>query len=496
MTKTSNKCIVIGAGIAGIAAAIRVRLLGYEVDVYEKNNFAGGKLTSFSKDGFHFDAGPSLFTEPENVLELFDLAGEKPNDYFTFSEVPVSCHYFYSDGTNLKAYTDLSLFADEIETKLGENRKHLLSYAKDAAESYENIGHLFLDYSLHDLSLFPFKKVGKALQKTKWSYLFSTLHDYNKNRFSNPKTVQLFDRFATYNGSNPFKAPGMLSMIPHLELGKGTFYPHNGMISITRALTLLAKKTGVQFYFESLVQKIKVEANKAEGIMVNNTFKKADIVISNMDVYYVYDKLLGHQSKAKEILKQERSSSAFIFYWGIKKIFKELGLHNIFFSDDYRKEFSSIFNDKKICEDPTVYINITSKMDPSHASEGMENWFVMVNTFHHTNEDWAVLKKTIKTKVLHKLSSILKTDIASLIVSEETLDPLVIQERTLSHTGSLYGTSSNSAMAAFLRHPNFSKEIKNLYFTGGSVHPGGGIPLCLRSAKIVGSLIEKYQYAR
>jgi phytoene desaturase len=496
MNKTNKKCIVIGSGIGGIAAAIRVRLLGYDVDVYEKNSSTGGKLTAFVKDGFHFDAGPSLFTEPENITELFELAGENASDFFSYRELPVSCHYFYSDGTTLNAYTNLSRLGDELENKLGEDKKHLVDYAKDAAESFENIGHLFLDYSLHDLSLFPFKKIGKALQKTKLSYLLSSLHQYNSKRFKNPKTVQLFDRFATYNGSNPYKAPGMLSMIPHLELGKGTFYSEDGMISITRSLTELAKKKGVCFFTESNVSRIITELNEAKGIIVNDSFKKADIVISNMDVYYVYQKLLGKKVKADKILKQERSSSAFIFYWGIKRNFNELGLHNIFFSNTYSKEFDSIFNDRKIISDPTVYVNITSKMNSGHAPEGMENWFVMVNTFHHKDEDWNSLKTIIKNNVLNKLSSILKTDIKPLIVTEETLDPFRIQEKTLSYTGSLYGTSSNNAVSAFLRHPNFSKEIKNLYFTGGSVHPGGGIPLCLRSAKIVSSLIEKYQYAQ
>jgi phytoene dehydrogenase-like protein len=189
-------------------------------------------------------------------------------------------------------------------------------------------------------------------------------------------------------------------------------------------------------------------------------------------------------------LNQERSSSAVIFYWGIKKEFQSLDLHNIFFSDNYKKEFDSIFNKKEICNDPTVYINITSKDIPSDAPKNCENWFVMINSPNNENQDWENIINSVRKNVVKKINNILNTDIESFIEKERVYTPRDIESKTQSYLGSLYGASSNNKMAAFLRHPNFSNNILNLYFCGGSVHPGGGIPLCLLSAKIVSNLIK------
>jgi phytoene dehydrogenase-like protein len=200
---------------------------------------------------------------------------------------------------------------------------------------------------------------------------------------------------------------------------------------------------------------------------------------------------LNDQQKAKKILKQERSSSALIFYWGINRSFPQLGLHNIFFSNNYQAEFDHLFRLKKSYDDPTVYINITSKCEPGkQAPDGKENWFVMVNAPANVGQDWEVLKVKYRQAILDKLNRMLQTDIAPLIETEDILDPVLIETKTGSYQGSLYGTSSNSKMAAFLRHPNFSRQIEGLYFVGGSVHPGGGIPLCLKSAKIMSEIVQ------
>jgi phytoene dehydrogenase-like protein len=191
----------------------------------------------------------------------------------------------------------------------------------------------------------------------------------------------------------------------------------------------------------------------------------------------------------EKTLKQERSSSALVFYWGIKKNFDELGLHNIFFSKDYENEFFHLFKKKSVIDDPTVYINITSKLNPSDAPAECENWFTMINAPSVDGQNWNEIVKRSRKNILQKLSHYLKEDIEPLIEYEFITDPLLIESKTKSHLGALYGTSSNGRMAAFLRHPNFNRKLKNLYFCGGSVHPGGGIPLCLMSAKIVESLL-------
>jgi phytoene desaturase len=281
----------------------------------------------------------------------------------------------------------------------------------------------------------------------------------------------------------------MLSLIPHLEQNQGTYYPHGGMINIPNALIALAEKKGVRFVLNSHVEKIVTAQGSTTGIIANGSFVPANRVISNVDAYFTYKKLLADEQGARKILRNERSSSALIFYWGMRREFSELHLHNIMFSASYEKEFDCLFKEKKFHDDPTVYINISSKMEKGHAPEGNENWFVMVNAPAMDGADWQMETARVRKNILMKLNRMLAADIEQDIVVEEVLTPGGIQARTDSYLGSLYGTSSNSKWAAFLRHANFTSKTSGLYFTGGSVHPGGGIPLCLKSAAIVSDLI-------
>jgi phytoene desaturase len=485
----TKRAIIVGSGVGGMATAIRLAVQGFEVSVYEKNSQPGGKITAFEKDDFHFDAGPSLFTQPQNIEELFDLTKEPIGEYFSYQPVPIACKYFYENGKSVNAYTDIDKFAQELKEQLNEPPRNVITYLKESEKLFNSIGNIFLNNSLHKATTWFNKSIGNALKTLRLSYLFNTLNHHNSKHFSTAETVQLFNRFATYNGSNPYKAPGMLSLIPHLEQNLGTFYPKGGMISISNALYNLAIKLGVNFFFNTPVQQILHQKGVVEGAVINYENVPADIVVSNVDVYFTYKNLLNNNKKAKKILQQERSSSAIIFYWGIDKSFPQLQLHNIFFSADYKTEFDNIFTLKKVSADPTVYINITSKIEDSKSPDGKENWFVLVNAPANTGQNWEELKVALHKNIITKLNRVLRENIESLIVTESTSDPVQIEAQTDSYMGSLYGTSSNSKFAAFLRHPNFTDTIKGLYFCGGSVHPGGGIPLCLKSAKIVSELI-------
>lgn len=491
---SSKKAIIIGAGIGGMATAIRLKLLGYDVQVFEKNDYPGGKLSHFEINGFRFDAGPSLFTSPPLIEDLFAIANEPIGEYLTYEKIALACNYFYDDGVCIKAYTNKEAFAAELKQKTNEPSQNIHRYLFDAKEAYQHIAIIFLKHSLHTIQTLFKAPIFKAIGKLKLAYLFKSLNDYNKAAFTSPKLVQLFNRFATYNGSNPYKAPAMLSLISHLEHNEGAFYPKGGMISITNALYQLALKLGVQFSFGKSVQQIQTKANSVTGVMMEQEVYDAEIVVSNMDVYFTYKNLLNDASKAAKVKKQERSSSAFIFYWGMNKTFPSLDLHNIFFSADYQAEFDAIFNTGLPFNDPTVYINITNKLEPGkHAPIGKENWFVMINVPANNGQDWTNLALYYRKAIIQKLNQIMGENIEPYIEVAEVLTPVSIESKTSSYMGSLYGTSSNSKMAAFMRHPNDSKTINGLYFVGGSVHPGGGIPLCLSSANIVANLInDKY----
>ncbi|MFC0515446.1 1-hydroxycarotenoid 3,4-desaturase CrtD [Mucilaginibacter angelicae] len=488
----SKKALIVGAGIAGIAAAIRLAVKGYSVEVYEANNYPGGKLNQFEQDGYRFDAGPSLFTMPQYVDELFELAGKKPSDYFGYQKLDPVCKYFYEDGTHLNAYADAGKFGNEIQTQTGELAIAVKRYLENSSRIYSITNHVFLERSLHLLKTYLRWDTFKSILRFGKIDAFRSMHNANQSFFKDKRVVQFFDRYATYNGSNPYAAPATLNVIPHLEQHFGAYFPEGGMHSITSALVRLAGSLGVKFHYNSPVAEIVLREKKVKGIRTNAGIIGGDLVISNMDIWFTYNKLLSTYPKfhPQKILSQERSSSALIFYWGIRHQFKELDLHNIFFSADYEAEFDHIWRQKDIYHDPTIYLNISSKYKSDDAPEGCENWFVMINVPANAGQDWDALIVDARKNILNKLSRLLGKDISPLTANENILDPRSIESRTSSYQGSLYGTSSNSQFAAFLRHANKSSKVKGLYFCGGSVHPGGGIPLCLLSAKIVSSLVD------
>jgi len=481
--------IVIGAGIGGIAAALRLSKKGYLVTVFEANNYPGGKLSAFSLGDYRFDAGPSLFTMPQYVNELFELHDEKASDFFTYKKKKIACKYFWEDQIQITAYADQTLFLEEVKNKLGVETDVLKKYLKRAKKKFDLTAPLFLEQSLHKLKGFLNVKTLRALMNLGLYEINQNLHSVNVTQLKEPHLVQMYDRYATYNGSSPYQTPGIMTLVQHLEQEYGTFVPDGGMEQITQSLFELAKRKGITFHLGEKVNQIQVKKGKATGVKTKNQTLMADIVLSNMDVFPTYKNLLKDIKPPERVLNQERSSSAVIFYWGINRIFDQLDLHNIFFSQDYKSEFEAIFNLKEPTDDFTVYVNITSKDVPSDAPKGGENWFVMINTPADCGQDWDQIKNKLKEKTIAKLNRILKVDLSRLIQEEEVLTPPMIEQKTSSHLGALYGSSSNDRMAAFLRHPNFSSKIKNLYFCGGSVHPGGGIPLCLLSAKIATDLI-------
>ncbi len=495
---------IIGSGIAGLAAAIRMAVRGYEVHVFEANSYPGGKLCEIQVGDYRFDAGPSLFTMPEYFEDLFALAGKKFSDYCPYKKLDTITHYFYLDGTRFKTYADRNQSAVQMQENLGVPKKKVLEHLDRSKKIFELTADTFLHRSIHTLQNISALELLKLGAQVGTLDLFNTMHETNEKKLRNEKAVQYFDRFATYNGSNPYEAPGTLNIIPHLEHHLGAYFPEKGMVSISRSCYELAKELGVYFHFNTIVKEITVEKGKATGVRYNSVERKdnqhidtsevqfmpLDAAISNMDVAYTYRKLMPGQKHPEKTLNQPRALSAMVFYLGVKKEFPELGLHNIFFSKKYKDEFDAFFGRQTMADDLTIYVNISSKYVKSDAPAGCENWFVMVNTPPHTGQDWDALIARTRKNVIQKLSAVLGADVESLIEAEDILEPRIIETRNLSWQGSLYGNSSNNKFSAFLRHANFSSSIKGVYFCGGSVHPGGGIPLSVLSAKIVDDLMH------
>lgn len=489
-TGGAKTCAVIGAGISGIAAAIRMQKKGYQVTLFEANPFPGGKLSSEKLKGYRFDMGPSVFTMPEYVDELFLLCNKNPKDYFNYEQLNPVYRYFFEDGTVLNSYHGKEAYSKEMAGKTGASEKKIAAHIEKTATIYNLTADVFLHNSLHKFKNYFTKAIAKGILNFGKIDAFKTMNEANEQALGNKHLVQIFNRYATYNGSSPYLAPGTLNVIPYIEIEKGAYYPVGGMYSITSSLIRLAEEIGVKINYSTRVEEIIVENKKATGVKTSKSKECFDIVISNMDMYNTYQKLLPNVKKPLKILNQPKSSSGIIFYWGIKKEFKELKLHNILFSNNYEHEFDTIFSKKTIYADPTIYINITSKHTKEDAPEGCENWFAFINVPNNQGQDWDKFVADAREAVILKVNRILKTDIRPLIDCEIVFDPRVIEQRTSSAFGAIYGNSSNNKFAAFLRHANFSKDIKNLYFCGGSVHPGSSIPLCLLSAKITSNLID------
>ena len=484
------KVAVIGSGIGGLAAAIRLTVKGHEVTVYEKNALPGGKLSQLHIGEFRFDTGPSLFTLPNLAEELFDICGEKMQDLLPYRRIENNCKYFFTDGTIFNFYHDKEKLKKEISEKTTEKVESIFQRLTNSEAVYNASAPVFLFSSFHKLSNFKTEPYQKMIFKVHKLNFSKTMHAANHRDFTDKNMVQLFDRYATYNGSNPYKAPATLNMIAHLENNIGAFFPEKGMYAIVENLYKLALKQKVSFKFDSLVDEILIKDGKAVGLKIGENNVPFDLIVSDSDTKYVANNMLQHPL-SKRLKKAEPSSSALIFYWGINREFPEVELHNILFSNDYKTEFEKIFKERTLTDDPTVYICVSSKMVKSDAPSGSENWFVMINAPANNGQDWEDLVRKTQQNIINKIDKTFGIDIAKHIVCEQIASPLTIEKNTLSQDGALYGSSSNSIFSAFLRHPNWLKSIKNLYFVGGSVHPGGGIPLCLASAQIIDQEIPK-----
>lgn len=476
-----------------MAVAIRLALKGHNVTIFEANSSLGGKIGQIQKNGFRFDTGPSLFTMPGLVDDLFLKARKNPRDYFSYHKLNLVTKYFFPDKVQIDAFAKSSEFGKEVQQKLNVSPNVIDNYLNHAGDVFNSTKEAFLDSeingfgSMFKLSNFP------LLTKISKLGVFNTLHDFNKKQLAEPHLVQLFDRFATYSGSSPYEASAVLSQIAHLEHHMGAFLPEGGMYQIVNALEKLVYECGVRVEKNAKVDRIILQGSTAKGVKVNGLEYLFDHVVCNADPSFAYRHLLDPKVVSKpESSFLPKSNSALVFYWGMNKTFDKLDVHNILFSKNYAKEFEEIFDLNNLQSDPTVYIYISSKTSKSDAPVGKENWFVMINVPYLSKEqDWDSLKQIAKKRILQKIKDVLGIDAEHFIETEEIRDPVYLNNNWLAHKGALYGARYKSWKTPFERHGNQNTKVNRLSFVGGAVHPGGGIPLCLKSAKIVAEKIGR-----
>lgn len=482
------KLAVVGGGVAGMAAAIRMAAKGHRVHLYEAGPELGGKLSDHRLGAFRFDNGPSLFTLPELLEDLFAAAGKKLSDYLEYEQLELVCRYNYPDGSKINAWADPQRFAEEIENVTAVPAERVKKYLKRAGFMYETTTPVFLEKSLHKLANYLNWPTVRGLARMPFLGVFQRMHDFNVDWLKEKRVVQLFDRFATYNGSDPYQAPATLVQIAHIEHQKGAWYPKGGMIAIRQALQHLLEELGVSIKLNSPVSALETNAKRIVGLRLNDKVFTYDKVIFAGDIHQVYERLLPNSAAPAKVDKTELSTSALIFHWGVKGTYPALDLHNIFFSSDYHEEFRTLAA-SQVPEEATIYVYVSAKHNPADAPAGHENWFVMINTPPDSGQDWAKIAEYQRELILQRLSKALQLDVAAQIVAEYIITPVSLAGKTGSTGGAIYGRASNNKFSAFLRQPNYGSSISGLYFCGGSVHPGGGIPLCLHSARIVEDLI-------
>jgi len=489
----SKKVIVIGGGLGGLSGAIRLAVMGFRVTLFEKNAELGGKMGEFLENGYRFDTGPSLLTMPSIAEDLFAFAGTTMDAHLQLEVPEPLTRYHYPDGTILNAGPDDNRMMEELRRLAPDDvggYKDFLEYSK---KIYQITSDLFLNRPVHELTgLLTFHTI-KSLFKLPAIDPFRTMHSSTSRFFDDPRLIQLFDRYATYTGSNPFQAPATLNIIPWVEFGIGGFYIRDGMYRLVESLRELALGLGVEIHTESPVEEIFHSQNRVNGVRVNGSDVPADYVLCNADVVTAANRLIrGYPRWTKRLNNLEPSLSGMVFFWGVRNSHPELAHHNIFFSEDYREEFRQIFREKRTPANPTVYAAITSKTDPEHAPDGGENWFVLLNMpYLASGQHWPQEVSAMRLAVLRKLRKH-GIDLTGRIESETVTTPPEFAKRYAANRGSIYGLSSNGVMSAFNRQPNRSRVIDGLYFAGGSAHPGGGIPLVLLSGKHAANLIADH----
>lgn len=471
---------------------------GHHVSILERNSIPGGKCSQIEEKGYRFDTGPSVLTMMQTLEEVFSYAPKPLESYIECIPMDPLCHYWDRDlakelapGKDSSAsfinYADLQATLEEVKRIAPHDVEGFKALVQLSSELYRKTNAAFIRNPLARLKDLK----GLPLLDLLDIRAFSTVSQVVDKHVQSPFLRKFFKRFTTYNGSSPYVAPGTLHVIPHVELSLGAWYIKGGLYQLVKALEKACLELGVHIYYDHDVQQIQTKKGRVVDVSTSSQSFEADIVISNTDSIELPLRLASQSVTKREkdaALEQQPSSSGFVLLLGTKKSWPQLGHHNIFFSKDYANEFDEIFEKHQYPSDPTIYISNTSASDPDDAPKGGSNLFVLVNVpplKEHTLQpqpERETESLEYADKVIHELESRGLTGLRASIEVQHIHTPVHYFNTYRSNRGAIYGTSSNSSWAAFLRPRNAHPRFKNLYRVGGSTHPGGGIPLVLQSA--------------
>lgn len=488
----SNKtAIIIGAGIGGIATAVFLSKNGYSVSVYEKNSAPGGRCGQLVREGYRFDLGATMLMMPGIYKEVFSSLGIPLFENGGIKPLDDLYRIFFDDNEVLEFSPDREKMRRQLEKMEPGSFARADKYVKKGYEIF-NLGMSRLIarnfYSFFDIAK-P-QNIGLLIKlKT-----YISNWKYAKKFFSNRHLLMAYTFQNIYVGQSPFTSPALFSMVPAAELTEGSFFPKGGMFSIVQKLHSAAEENGVTFHYGKAVSRIKVEGDKAESIVLEDGSEiEADIIVSNADLPYVYRKLLPESRKSKNLDRLNYSCSAICFHWGLNTVYPQLAHHNVFLSDHFEEGLDNIFRDGNVSSTPSFYVHAPCRSDMSAAPAGHDTLSFIVAAGHidkMKKQDWEEMKNRVRSWLIKRLQQAGLEDIEEHIVCEVCYTPESWETACNITKGSVFGSvAHNLLQMGWFRPHNQHGRYKNLYFVGGSTHPGNGIPNVLLSAKLTSERI-------
>ncbi len=488
----SEHAVVIGAGFGGLAAAARLRAMGYRVTVLEAGDQAGGRARAFERQGFHFDAGPTVITAPYLFDELYELFGKDRREYFDLVPVDPFYRVVFPDGRRFDYVGDEErLFAQIAEFNPADvdGYKKLVEHSKRIFD----VGYTELVDA--DFSRFgDMMRIVPSLVKLR---AYKSLYGLVSHYIEDDALRQVFTFQPLLIGGNPFRAPAIYLLIHWLERKWGIHFAMGGTTAIVRGLTRLLGEVGADLRLSAPVERIVVLNGRTKGVVLGDgTYLEADIVVSNADPAMVYTKLVDASARRKHsdasIARRRYSMSLFVGYFGTKKTYPEVAHHSILLGPRYRELLTDIFDRKRLADDFSLYLHAPTRTDPSLAPPGGESFYVLSPVPNQRSGiDWSSEAPHYMDRILEALDRHHLPGLRENLVTHFHVDPTYFENELRSYRGAAFGLEPTLRQSTYFRFHNTSEDIGGLYFVGASVHPGAGLPGVLSSAKVLEKVIPQ-----
>jgi phytoene desaturase len=487
---SSKSVAIIGAGVGGISAAIHLAKQGFQVTVFEKNTHSGGRCDWIEREGHHFDTGPTLMVMAKVYEAEFKALGTPMADLLHLQQVDPTYRLVFDDGSQLCLTSDMQSLREQLESIQPGAYQGFLRYHQEGKRHYQLAMDKLVNRDFRKLSdLVNFGNIPLLFQVKPLVKHYANMSSY----FKSPRLKSAFSFQDVYMGLSPFEAPATFSLMPYTELEHGVWYPQGGMYSIVEALMQLAQAAGVVFAFDTTVEQIIVRDGRVAWLEVEHDQQvKADVILANADLPYVYHELLPEDGLARSITRKQFSCSVISFFWGVDRPYPALGPHTLFLADDYRQNFVSIIKQLGLPSNPSLYIHAPAHLDASMAPAGEDTLIAIVPVGHLAEDgeqDWDTLTDEARRHVFRRLSALGVTDLAEHIKFETSFTPLSWKKRYNLMKGSTHGLSHNLTQLAYFRPANRHPRYHNLYFVGASTQPGTGLPTAMVSGRLVAQRI-------